>query len=83
MTGLPGIDEGAQRLHAAAHGQLPKKKTPAQRRSTPPPAEEPAPPYADYARFLHSHLNGGELLRRLQPGVYPGHMEPAPSLGSN
>lgn len=72
-TGIPVIDEAAVKLHATATGAPRRRRGPAPKRRPSrfdtAPAKPPAPGAAlmGLAEFLHDHVRGGELLRRLHP----------------
>lgn len=76
-TGIHAIDAEAKKLHAAAVGQPLKRRGPAPTRRTrrgnvrvtdTPPAEPGAALYA-LAEYLHEHVQGGALIRRLHPSA--------------
>jgi hypothetical protein len=74
-TGIHAIDAEAAKLHAAAVGQPRKRRGPAPTRRTrrgriritDTPSSEPGAALYAFADYLHGHLKGGELLRRLHP----------------
>jgi len=72
-TGIHAIDTKAQKLHAVVVGQPRKRRGPAPTRRTrrgrvrvtQAPSDEPGAALYALADYLHGHLQGGELLRRL------------------
>jgi len=76
-TGIHAIDDEAQKLHAAAVGKPRKRRGPAPTRRTrrgnvritPKPAVEPGAALYALADYLHGHVQGGALLRRLNPSA--------------